>query len=85
MRELTNQEVNAINGAGVIADTTTWAGAQAGEFIGAAIGSLTTIPVISTLVSKATGFIGKQIGSWIGSSVGNLIEGWFGTDNSAAA
>ncbi|WP_312044133.1 hypothetical protein [Erwinia sp.] len=50
-----------------------------------AIGILTTIPVMSTLVAKATGYMGKQIGSWVGSSVGNLIEGWFAIHDGPAA
>jgi len=86
MRELTYQEVVAVNGAGIIADTITWLGAQAGDFIGNAIGSLTTVPILSTLISKATGFIGKQIGGWIGGSIGNLLEGLLGMgDDSTTA
>ncbi len=86
MRELTVREIEIVSGAGKFCDMTTWIGSKAGDFIGGSIGSLVTIPVISTLVSKATAFIGKQIGSFIGNAFGNWVEGWFSsTDGSDAA
>ena len=85
MRELTTTEIQAVGGAGAFSDATTWLGSQAGDFIGSAIGSLVTIPVLSTVVSKTTGFIGKQIGGWIGGTLGSMFENVFCSNDSAPA
>lgn len=84
MRELSVKEVEFVSGAGAFSDMTTWLGSTAGDFIGGSIGSLVTIPVISTLVSKVTASIGKQIGSFLGSAFGNWVEGLFSSTDSSS-
>ncbi|EOS94972.1 hypothetical protein LU631_22400 [Erwinia tracheiphila] len=86
MRELTLQEVEMVSGSGVIRDTSGWIGRQAGNYIGKAIGSFVTIPVISTIVAAITGNIGKKVGQYIGDTLGSFIENLFGiTDSSKNA
>lgn len=83
MRELSIQEVEMVSGSGVIRDTTNWVGGVAGDFIARSIGSLVTVPVISTIVSGIAGPVGKQIGSLIGDAIGALIETIFGITDSS--
>jgi len=62
MRELNQQEINAVEGAGIIPDVATG--------IGAAIGAAASLPVggVTTVVSTAAG-------AYAGHEIGRFIEG----------
>ncbi|MCX8957581.1 hypothetical protein [Erwinia psidii] len=84
MRELSLQEVEIVSGSGAIRDTTGQIGSMAGSFIGKSIGSMITIPVLSTLISNITGRVGEQLGQFIGDSLGSLIENLLGITDSSS-
>lgn len=77
MKELTQQEINSVSGAGVIQDALTSAGNAVGESLYGAIANISIeLPVIGSIsLGTVLPDLGKNLGSTLGSQIGGIIEG----------